>query len=200
MRAALRNGDCDGLEFDVRGSADGVPVLLHDETLRRVQGIDARVEDLTAAQLAVHGVPTLAAVLALAAERAFLDVELKGAPVPAVIPVLEQARGSGDGLRRAVVSSFETETLAWLASLRPGWPLWLNVYAELSDETLATARDLGCTGISAESRLIDEQSARRVAAAGLDLAAWTVRTRATALRLDRIGVVAMCVEGAALDG
>ena len=35
---------CDGLEFDVRRSRDGVPVLLHDETLERVQGRPDRVE------------------------------------------------------------------------------------------------------------------------------------------------------------
>ena len=27
---------CDGVEFDVRASTDGVPILLHDETLERV--------------------------------------------------------------------------------------------------------------------------------------------------------------------
>jgi glycerophosphoryl diester phosphodiesterase len=40
----------------------------------------------------------------------------------------------------------------------------------------------------------------RAAAAGLDVAAWTVRRRSTAARLERLGVVALCVEAAALDG
>jgi glycerophosphoryl diester phosphodiesterase len=38
------------------------------------------------------------------------------------------------------------------------------------------------------------------AAAGLEVAAWTVRRRPTYERLARLGVVAICVEGAALDG
>jgi hypothetical protein len=38
-----------------------------------------------------------------------------------------------------------------------------------------------------------------VRAAGLDLAAWTVRRRPTFERLAKLGVVAICVEGAALD-
>jgi glycerophosphoryl diester phosphodiesterase len=36
--------------------------------------------------------------------------------------------------------------------------------------------------------------------AGLEVAAWTVRRRATYRRLERLGVVAICAEAAALDG
>ena len=43
-------------------------------------------------------------------------------------------------------------------------------------------------------------SLARARAAGLEVAAWTVRRRATAERLARLGVVATCVEAAALDG
>jgi hypothetical protein len=40
---------------------------------------------------------------------------------------------------------------------------------------------------------------RRARAAGLDLAAWTVLRPATRDRLFRLGVIACCVESAALD-
>ena len=76
--AAIAVPGCDGLEFDVRASADGVPVVIHDETLERVQGVDARVDELSAEALERHGVPSLADVLAAVPRRAFLDVELKG--------------------------------------------------------------------------------------------------------------------------
>jgi glycerophosphoryl diester phosphodiesterase len=42
----------DGVEFDVRLSKDGVPVVIHDATLARTAGIEGRVADLTAEQLA----------------------------------------------------------------------------------------------------------------------------------------------------
>jgi glycerophosphoryl diester phosphodiesterase len=59
---------------------------------------------------------------------------------------------------------------------------------------------LGCRGISVDWRALDAPAIRRAHAAGLDVAAWTVRRRATARRLERLGVVAICAEAAALDG
>lgn len=197
MTAALRIPACDGLEFDVRSSADGVPVLLHDATLARVQGLDAGVRDLTSDELGRHGVPTLAEVLAAVGPAPFLDVELKGEPVPAVVAALEAARGSH--LEHAVVSSFEAGTLAWLGELRPSWPRWLNAMS-LASPWVATARELGCAGISVEWTAIDEPSLERAEAAGLEVAAWTVRDRAAYRRLAELGVIAICAEAEALDG
>ena len=57
---ALAVSTCDGLEFDVRAAADGVPVVIHDETLARVQRLPERVDGMTAAALRQVGIPTLA--------------------------------------------------------------------------------------------------------------------------------------------
>jgi glycerophosphoryl diester phosphodiesterase len=193
---AMAVAGIDGVEFDVRSSADGVPVVIHDETLARVQGRAARVDGLSARELATVSVPTLADVLAALPLGAFLDVELKGDPgVEAVVSVLEAARGRT--LERAVVSSFEPATLEQVGNLRPKWPRWLNA-DDLEAPTIALAASLGCTAISAERHAISAASSDRVEAAGLALAAWTVRDPAELERLDALGVVAVCVEGAAL--
>lgn len=197
MTAALAIPACDGLEFDVRGSADGVPVLLHDATLARVQGLDAGVRDLAAAELGAHGIPTLADVLDAVGREPFLDVELKGEPVPAVVGVLEAARGPH--LEHAVVSSFEPDTLAWLGDRRTAWPRWLNAMS-LSAPWIATARELGCAGISAEWSAIDDAGLRLARDAGLEVAAWTVRDPAVYHGLAELGVIAICAEAEALDG
>jgi glycerophosphoryl diester phosphodiesterase len=203
MTAALALPRCDGLEFDVRVSRDGVPVLLHDRSLRRVQGVDADVDSLTAEQLATHDVPTLESVLraaagsALTGERPFLDVELKGEPFPSVIDVLEAFRGPG--LERTVVSSFEPPTLAWLGGQRPAWPRWLNAL-DLSPLTVAIATDAGCDGVSVDWPAIEAAGLARARDAGMEVAAWTVRDLATYERLEALGVVAICAEAEALDG
>ena len=48
--AALAVPGCDGVEFDVRRSADGVPVVLHDETLDGSRAGRSDVDDLPAAR------------------------------------------------------------------------------------------------------------------------------------------------------
>lgn len=51
FRRAIEVG-ADGVEFDVRLAADGVPVVIHDATLERVAGLKRRVADLTSSDLA----------------------------------------------------------------------------------------------------------------------------------------------------
>jgi glycerophosphoryl diester phosphodiesterase len=196
--AALEIPGCDGVEFDVRASRDGVPVLSHDESLERVYGRGERVADLPAASLAALGAPSLEDVLSTIPDTAFLDVELKGDPgVAAVVDVLEAGRGRD--LRNAAVSSFEPATLDAVGRLRPGWHRWLNA-AELSGGAIATASTLGCRAIAAEWHSIDVAAVARARRAGLDVVAWTVDRPATFERLESIGVTAICVEAAALDG
>jgi len=197
LLAALDVPGCDGLEFDVRLSSDGVPVLLHDETLERVQGRPDRVDSIAARVLEELGVPSLADVLAAIPHRAFLDVELKDRHGRAVVEVL--AAGRGPGLVHAVVSSFNIETLERVAGLVPTWPRWLNAH-DLEPATIATAVELGCRAISVQWRAVDARSVASARDAGLDVAAWTIRRRPTATRLERLGVIAACLEGAALDG
>jgi glycerophosphoryl diester phosphodiesterase len=195
--AALAIPGCDGLEFDVRGSADGVPVISHDETLLRTHGRPERVDALSVAELDELGVPSLEKLLAAVGRRSFLDVELKVDVGPDVVEVL--AAGRGPGLNNAVISSFDPDVLQRVASRARAWPRW-HVTRRLDRATVADAVTLGCRGVAVEWRALDAGSIREARSAGLEVAAWTVRRRPTYERLARFGVVAICVEGAALDG
>ncbi len=195
--AALAIDGCDGLEFDVRAARGGVAVCYHDDTLKRVHGLDRRIDELTADELEAIGVPTLEAVLVAIPRRAFLDVELKGDPGRGAFEAL--VAGRGPGLERAVVSSFEPAALERIAGLAPTWPRWLNV-VDAGPATIATAVELECRGISVEWHALDAAAVARARAADLEVAAWTVRRRPTFVRLELLGVAAVCVEAAALDG
>jgi glycerophosphoryl diester phosphodiesterase len=197
IAAALAVPGCDGVEFDVRLSADGVPVLLHDETLARVQRRPERVDQVAARELEDLGVPTLADALAAIPHRARLDVELKDRHDRVVVEVL--ASGRGPGLVNAVVSSFDPDTLERVAGLAPAWPRWLNTW-ELSTGTIRRAVELGCQAIAVDFHAIDRGSIGAARAKDLEIVAFTVRRRDTFGRLQRLGVIAACVEAAALDG
>ena len=73
-----------GIEFDLRWTRDGVPVVVHDPDLARVFGLDVAVGRTAAAELQrlCPQVPTLAEVLARYGGRAHLMVELKAEPLP----------------------------------------------------------------------------------------------------------------------
>ena len=193
--AAAQRPDCDGVEFDVRLSADGVPILHHDESLERVHGLPLRVADTPARRLEEVGVASLAEVLAALPRRSFLDIEIKVPIGRGGVEVLAAARGPE--LRRAVVSSFSAAALGQMRHLAPTWPLWLNA-DDLSAATIDLASELDCAAISVDWRAIDPRSMARVQAAGLDVVAWTVTRRPTYRRLVRLGVIAICAEGPAL--
>jgi glycerophosphoryl diester phosphodiesterase len=136
-------------------------------------------------------------VLAAVGRHPFLDVELKLDTGRTGVEVL--AAGRGPALERAVVSSFHPYALEPIARLAPAWRRWLNSHT-LAPGVIATATALGCTGVAVLWRALDERSVARAREAGLEVVAWTVRRRPTFDRLARIGVSAICVEAAALDG
>jgi glycerophosphoryl diester phosphodiesterase len=195
--AALAVPACDGLEFDVRVSSDGVLVICHDETLARTYGRPERVDGLTAGELQSIGLPTLTDVLLAVGRAPFLDVELKGDPGPTIVEVLAASRGPG--LSNALLSSFDAIALERVARLAPSWPRWLNLHT-LGPVQVAAALELGCRGVWVDWPAVDRRAVARAQEAGLEVAAYTVRRRPTFDRLARLGVVAVCVEAAALDG
>ncbi len=188
----------DGVEFDVRLSRDGVPVLLHDETLERVQGRDEAVDALTAMALREAGIPSLAEVLAALPAEAFLDVELKG-PSHAKATADALRAGRGRAPERAVVSSFDEASLVAMGKALPEWPRWLNA-VDLDADAVSLATILGCRAIAVQWKAVTAASLKRASAAGLAVAAWTVTRPPTVERLGALGVIAVCVEGPALDG
>ncbi|MFJ4787112.1 glycerophosphodiester phosphodiesterase [Streptomyces sp. NPDC088794] len=159
LRSAFRQG-ADAVEFDVRLTRDDVPVLLHDDTLKRLWEHDRPLRSLSADEvrgLTDGGVPTLAEALA-ATEGRRVMVDLPGDPgLPAVRRIMDVVRDSGAADRayytadapamlavRAADPAAEI-ALTWksLAPPRPALldavrPRWLNYRFALVDRDLAT--------------------------------------------------------------
>ena len=85
VRACIDAG-VEGMEIDVQLCADGVPVLMHDDTVDRTTNLRGPVREKTLAELQAadagdgEPVPTLDEVLALVAGRFTVMCELKATP------------------------------------------------------------------------------------------------------------------------
>lgn len=181
---------CDGLELDVRFSSDGVPVLVHDATLDRLFGVAARVNALSVGDLERIGVATLAEALAGIPPSTPIDVELKERPSSEFYATILGARGpQASGI---VISSFDRETLRDIHRDAPGWSRWLNAETMVEAEGAAL---LGCTGVAVEVGLLSDDAISGWRAAGLEVAAWTIRGCEGARWADDRRLVALCVEG-----
>lgn len=125
VEAALTAG-ADGVEVDVRLTADGVAVCCHDATLLRTAGVARGIRSLTLAELRAirvsgHPVPTVAEVLQVVAGRGRLVLDLKPehrprALVDAVATALDAASCR---LPSLVLSSFDAAVLAACAAVVP---------------------------------------------------------------------------------
>jgi hypothetical protein len=84
-RAAIRAAQAfDMVEIDVRLTADGVPVVMHDHSALRTTGVDARIGDLTAAEItdltlldSDEPVPTLSQALEAGGTKLLFDLDVK---------------------------------------------------------------------------------------------------------------------------
>jgi glycerophosphoryl diester phosphodiesterase len=114
-----------GIELDVRLDGDGRVVVFHDDTLKRVCGIDRNMSEMTAAELSgvrlngsEEGVPTLADVLAGVDRSMPLCVELKGtSPDTSLCPKVAELLDGYDGAYS--IESFNPFLLAWFKKNRP---------------------------------------------------------------------------------
>lgn len=193
-----------GLECDIRATADGVPVIIHDASLDRTTDLRGEVAGLSLAQVreadarfgmdgfAGVRVPTLDELLGLVAGRAFLALEYKsmGAVEPSV-PILKRH----DAERWCTAWAFDSRVLAELKRLVPGLSRTQNVgRVDIWDSVLATARDLGCIGVSLSQNLVDEEKVASAKAAGLTFYTWTANDAADWRRLIDCGVDAIVTD------
>lgn len=127
-RAAIRAGldsGADGVEVDVRLTADGVAVLLHDPDVARTTAGTGRVGDLSSEEVRALGIPTLEEALAVVPLDRLLIVEVKGTPWDPghdpTEPVAQVAAAllSETPPRRVVVSSFNPLALAVVRTAAP---------------------------------------------------------------------------------
>ncbi len=168
FRLAITQG-ADGLECDVRMSADGIPVISHDDSLKRTHERPIRIADATAAELAAFDVPTLAETLAtVRGKLSLINLELKE-PIPpdALARVIGAER---DGI---VLSSFDTEVIKATRTALPELPFWL-LTMHGTNLAIIEARELGCVGLHVWHRTATPRFIAHAVRAGFPVYIWTL--------------------------
>lgn len=204
IRAALDLG-CDGIEIDVHCTRDGVPILLHDDTVDRTTDGSGDVRAMTLAEVRRldagarqsdgrfrgEPVPTLAETLALTRGRALLVIEIKQSGIAeAVAGIVREARAVDD----VMVWSFLPDAVAAMRAIAPEipacqlWPGRRNDPAAL----IATALANNAQGIVPEHVLVDEALVGRALRRGLRLYTWTPDEPDRIAALVRLGVDGIC--------
>jgi glycerophosphoryl diester phosphodiesterase len=111
-----------GIELDVRLARDGVAMVFHDGSLRRMCDREGKIEDLNAATLRTFGlagtpekIPTLAETLRLVDGRSPILVELKSIPGLHLAGPLERAvaRDLANYRGPAAIISFNPFSIEW---------------------------------------------------------------------------------------
>jgi len=128
------------IELDVHLAADGEAVVFHDNTLKRMTGLEGRISDHTSTDLAnvrLKGtdetIPTLKDVLALIGHRAMVHVELKTA-FGAVGPLEQRVHEILiDHAGPTCVIGFNPYSHAWFADRFPGVLRGLDSWAWTQD-------------------------------------------------------------------
>ena len=192
------------IECDVHLSADGVPVILHDNDLKRLTGSEGFVWQRSAAELAalkVGGtsdhVPTLAEMLAVVAGRVPLVIELKGIPGHDAGLVASVARQLRNYSGKAAIMSFDHWLIRDFAKDAPGIAAGLTGYGGMPQEFEAHASML-TSGISFVSYDVTALPNRFVTFVrerlSMPVISWTVRDQA-ALKLSNAHADQMTFEG-----
>jgi len=185
----------DGIELDVHLSADGVPVVIHDESVNRTTNGTGNVAELSLDQLkaldAGNGapIPTLAEVLDLVGGRLHVDIEVKAAAAADAVLAETSARSN----LRFAISSFNHDVLRHVR--RAGgaievWPLVMGA----SDEALETAAELGSPNLAIYDGMVNQEVIEFVAGKGPGCWVWTVNDPVRAADLAEMGANGICTD------
>jgi glycerophosphoryl diester phosphodiesterase len=202
FREAIAVGS-DGIEFDVRLTRDGVPVIIHDNTLRRTTGLQNRIADLTWSELERLnvGVPSLEQLFTLfEANDLMLFLEMKVDSVAEHVPLAEACCKLIDEYSykaRVIVECFDLKAIKAVKNIdsqietaalfqqtlsRPGF----------SDQRIIDeAKAVGASALALHYRLARRPLVLKAIRENLRVAVWTVDAPGWIARAQSMGIEAL---------
>jgi glycerophosphoryl diester phosphodiesterase len=166
----------DSVETDVHVTADGVPVLVHDEVL---PATGRRVTDMSYAEVAAAGVPPLRALLRLVAGRqVIVDLDVKCQPFRDGEMSDNHANAILDVVREAAemtwVRAFDHRCVRLLRKLEPRLTGVVLIEGTAPVDPVSLVRSADALVYAPEYQFLDEVQVRQCHAAGIRVLPWTV--------------------------
>ena len=194
FRAAIEAG-ADGIEFDVRLSRDGVPVIIHDDTLQRTHGLRRRVVDLTAEELRSVGVPSLRDLFELMSQNdLILCLEIKGSSPELAGQCCELVREFSFE-ERVIVECFDLNVLK-LINLKTAALFEPRIYTDQS--LIDRALKVSASVLALHHRLAKPSLVEKAKLAGFRVVVWTVDDPAWVERAQSMGIEAVITNDPAM--
>lgn len=199
FREAHRRG-ATWVEIDVKLTADGVPIVMHDSSLKRTTGVDRLASEMRASELP-PAVPTFEQAIACFGELGLgCNVEIK----PCEGREAETARVTVETLRRLwpaslpapLLSSFKDPSLATAREAAPEFARALLI-DELKDDWRGRAEAVSAAGINTNGKRLTAVRAVEIRKAGYVLSVYTINDGDVARALVGMGV--QCVISDAPD-
>ncbi len=161
----------DMIELDVRLSKDGIPMVIHDETIDRTTHHSGFVNQFTAEFLQSIGVPTLKDVFDLVENRCAINIEIK--VFEATKPVLEVLKNTKFPQEKIIISSFNWDVLNVCRFEERSNSL--GVLTELSiEEALTFAKKINAYSINPYFKLLNHENVKNIHQNGFKVFPWTV--------------------------
>ncbi len=184
----------DGIELDVRGTADGHLVIIHDAAVDRTTDGTGKIAALTLEQVrrfdagrkfgpAFGGerIPLLSEVFAAVRGRLLVDVEVKAAGVEAALLDTIRRMQMEDSV---LISSFDAQVVARVRDLAPEIPAGLLQSAAHPQAAVPLGAAVYLPAVEALAAEVVTYCRQH----GLRVITWTVRTEAAARQALRLGV------------
>jgi glycerophosphoryl diester phosphodiesterase len=195
FEAAIAAG-ADGIEFDVRLSRDGVPVIIHDDTLQRTHGLRRRVADLTAAELKSVAVPSLRDLFELMSQNNLilcLEIKESSATLRSLSCRLVQEFGFED---RVIIECFDLAVIKEITGLKTAALFEPRIYTE--QRLIERALDVGASVLALHHRLAKPPLVEKAKSAGLRVVVWTVDDPEWLVRAQSMGIEAVITNDPAM--
>jgi glycerophosphoryl diester phosphodiesterase len=220
FEAAVTEGS-EGIEMDVGVTRDGVPVVFHDLTLKRMTGEDCKISDLDLKSLSqvsvgswfnrrypnrarkaygIVGVPTLAEALKsleILEGPVYIELKCRESDMDRCVEPIARALADSPLFPQIIFKSFLPDAILFMREVCPG----VSTAALFAPKVMSIIRkeqrlvniavDLGADMVSVHSALATKKLIKRARRSGLAVTIWTVDNPRWMKRAVELGVDAV---------